>query len=191
MFALLLLQFFKAFVFTNQFKMDIWSANSRSEALLLWEVISTSKALREQAKGWPCWDPGLRLAFLTLLFCCCGSCKAFRCSGFGQSWVSNQCCSWSSPASECLCDDKQRTSTKHCCLQTSSGHHAGTGNSCCLSGKGITCTKAWVLSLLCFVLQHNFPKEKPVKNHIEILSLRANLFSLTNGLGLFALGLFS
>lgn len=81
MFVLLLLQFFKAFVFTNQFKIDIWSANSRSEALLLWEVISTSKALREQAKGWPCWDPGLRLAFLTLLFCCCGSCKAFAALG--------------------------------------------------------------------------------------------------------------
>lgn len=75
MFALLLLQFFGALFFTNQFKIV-----NRS-SLLLWEVISASESLRELAKGWSCWNPGLWLAFPTLLFCCCGSCKAFTALG--------------------------------------------------------------------------------------------------------------
>lgn len=142
-FMFALLQFFGALFFMNQLKIV-----NRS-SLLLWEVISASESLRELAKGWSCWNPGLWLAFPTLLF------AAVRAVRLSLLWA------WSElnfkpvlflifSASECLCDDKQRTSTKHCCLQTSVGHHARTGNSCCLSGKGRTSTKAWLLSLLYF-----------------------------------------
>lgn len=118
--------------------------------------------------------------------------QGFHCTGFGQSWISNQFCFWSSLASECLRDDKQRTSIKHCCLQTSFGYHAWTGNSCCLSGKGIICTKSWLLSLVSSVPQTVLPIWETSKKDILKSCLWETFYSiLLKAWGSLIFGLFS
>jgi len=53
----------------------------------------------------------------------------------------------------------------------------------------ILCTMYYVFCVM--YSQQFFPQEKPVKSHIEILSLGDSLFNLTNDLGLFDVGLFN
>lgn len=106
---------------------------------------------------------GLRLAFLTLLFCCCGSCKAFTALGFVRVEFQTSAV----PDLLQLVNAYVMTSrepplnTAACRLLLDI--MPGLETAVVFQEKVSTCNKAWGLSWLYFVLPARFPKGETSK----------------------------